>query len=54
MKKIIKIPLTTTTGEKADIYIAVDMVGELEGCKIERMENPVIMPDNFKLPIAGE
>lgn len=52
MKKVIKIPLTTTTGEKADVYITVDMVGELEGCKIKRIENPIIMPDDFILPTA--
>ena len=49
MKKVIWIPVKTTAGEKADIYIAVDIVGNLEGCKIREIGNPVIMPDNFTL-----
>lgn len=49
MEKVIKIPITTTADEKADIYIAVDIVGDLEGSKIREIGNLVIMPDNFTL-----
>ena len=54
MKKIVKLPLITTTEEKAVIYITVDIIGDLEGCEIKRIEKPVIMPDNFILPTADE